>query len=110
MRLAIFDNWGMKFSFVLKDYWESLGHTVIFEPGFNPNLIETCDRVFFESADTNVHLATQQRPYKKGKVFVRVVDVDALVGGPAGIQPGYIDGVIYIADPIKSFFQKLEKF
>lgn len=108
MRIAIFDNWGMKFSHVLKEYWESLGHTVVFEPGFNPNLIETCDRVFFESADTNVHLATQQRPYKKGKVFVRVVDVDALVNGPAGIREGYMDGIIYIADHIKDFCQKFD--
>jgi glycosyltransferase involved in cell wall biosynthesis len=101
MRIGIFDNWHEKFSGVLHKHWESMGHTVLFEPGFNPNLVETCDRVFFESADTNSHLASQQRPYKKGKVFVRVVDVDSWVNGPASIKPGYFDGIIYIANHIK---------
>lgn len=95
------DNWLKKFTQPLQDHWEQYGHTVLFEPGFNPNLIETCDRVLFESADTNAHLASQQRPYKKGKVFVRIVDVDAHANGPAGIKPGYFDGIIYIADHIK---------
>ena len=101
MRIAIFSNWLMKFSDVLKAHWEDKGHTVLFEPGFNPNLVETCDRVFFESADTNAHLATQRRPHKKGKVFVRIVDIDAHSNGPAGLQEGYLDGIIYIADHIK---------
>lgn len=101
MRIAIFSNWLMKFADVLKVHWESKGHEVLFEPGFNPNLVETCDRVFFESADTNAHLATQRRPHKKGKVFVRIVDIDAHSNGPAGLQEGYMDGIIYIADHIK---------
>ncbi len=101
MRIAIFSNWLMKFADVLKVHWESKGHEVLFEPGFNPNLVETCDRVFFESADTNAHLATQRRPHKKGKVFVRIVDIDAHSNGPAGLKEGYMDGIIYIADHIK---------
>lgn len=101
MRIAIQDNWHQKFSGVLADHWRKKGHTVLFEPTFNPNLIETCDRVFFESADTNIHLATQRRPHKKGKVFCRIVDVDAHANGPAGIKPGYVDGLIYIAEYIK---------
>lgn len=101
MRLAIFDNNILKFAGVLKKHWESKGHTVNYEPTFNPNLVETCDRVFFEMADTNVHLATQRRPHKKGKLFCRIIDVDAHSNGPAGIKPGYIDGLIYIADYIK---------
>ncbi len=90
-----------KFSQVLVTHWEEQGHTVLFEPGYNSELVETCDRVFFESADTSVHLAEQQKPHKKGKIFVRVVDIDAHVNGPAGLQPGYFDGIIYIADHIK---------
>jgi len=108
VRIAIQDSWFEKFSCVLHKHWESLGHTVLFEPGFNPNLIETCDRVFFESADTNIHLATQQRPYKKGKVILRIVDVDALVNGPAGVKSGYVDDIIYIAPHIQQFCQKFE--
>lgn len=106
MRIAVQDNWLSKFSGVLQRYWESKGHTVLFEPGFNPNLIESCDRVFFESADTNAHLAAQQRPHKKGKVFVRVVDVDAHANGPAGLREGYFDGIIYIAQHIKDMCDK----
>lgn len=106
MRIAIIDNYIGKFSNVLKKHWESLGHQVMMEPGFNPNLVETCDRVFFESADSNIHQATEHRPYKKGKVFVRIVDIDALVNGPAGIREGYVDGIIYIADHIREFCNK----
>jgi len=101
MRIGIHDNWLKKFSQVLIDYWESQGHTVLWEPGYNSEIIETCDRVFFESADTNAHLAAQQRPHKKGKVFVRIVDVDAWVNGPAGLREGYFDGIIYIAKHIQ---------
>ncbi len=108
MRVAIIDNYGLKFTKVLKEHWESLGHTVLFEPGFNPNLIETCDRVLFETADANISLATQQRPFKKGKVFVRIIDVDALVGGPSGIREGYVDGICYIAEHIKQFCERYE--
>jgi len=108
MRIAIFDNWLEKFTLPLHKHWESLGHTVIFEPGFNPNLIETCDRVFFESADSNIHQATQQRPYKKGKVFVRGIDVDAWVNGPSGIREGYVDGIIYIAKHIQEHCEKFQ--
>lgn len=109
MRIAIQDNWHEKFTLPLHKYWESLGHTVLFEPGFNPNLIETCDRVFFESSDTNIHLATEQRPHKKGKVFLRIVDVDAHVRGPAGVRAGYVDGIIYIADYIKQMCEERYK-
>lgn len=109
MRIALQDNWLKKFTQPLQNHWESKGHTVVFEPTFNANLIETCDRVFFESADTNVHLATQRRPHKKGKVFCRIVDVDAHANGPAGIRPGYVDGLIYIADYIKEMCDKRYK-
>lgn len=112
MRLGIHDNWLQKFSKVLHTYWISKGHTVLWEPGFNTTIIETCDRVFFESADTNAHLATQIRPHKKGKVFVRIVDVDAWAQGPAGLRSGYIDGIIYIAKHIQDYcndkFKNLE--
>lgn len=112
MRIAVFDNWLGSFSGVLMEYWRSQGHEVIHEPGFNPVLVETCDRVFFESADTNAHLATQQRPHKKGKVYLRIVDIDAHANGPAGVQSGYFDGIIYIADHIQklceSRFKNLE--
>ncbi len=108
MRIGIIDNWIGKFSSVLAEHWTSQGHTVIQEPGYNPNIIETCDRVFFESADTNIHLATQNRPHKKGKVFVRIVDIDAWVNGPAGIQSGYVDGVIYIAKHIQEHCKKFQ--
>ncbi len=101
MRICIFDNWLKKFSYVLEDHWKEQGHTVIYEPGYNPELVKTCDRVFFESADTSVHLAEQQKPNKKGKIFVRIVDIDAHCNGPAGLQPGYFDGIIYIAEHIK---------
>lgn len=103
MRIAVMDNWLKKFSQPLIDHWQQQGHTVLFEPTFNANLIETCDRVFFESADTNVHLATQRRPHKKGKIFCRIVDVDAWANGPAGIKPGYVDGIIYIAKHIQEY-------
>jgi glycosyltransferase involved in cell wall biosynthesis len=109
LRIAIFDNWLKKFSQVLIDYWQSQGHTVLWEPGFNSNLVETCDRVFFESADTNAHLATQRRPHKKGKVFVRLIDVDIHANGPAGLKEGYVDGIIYIADHMKEMSEKRYK-
>lgn len=109
MRIGIHDSYLMKFSRVLKDHWEAKGHEVMFEPSFNPNIIETCDRVFFECADTNVHLCTQQRPHKKGKVFVRIIDIDAHSNGPAGINEGYMDGIIYIADHIKEMCDKRYK-
>lgn len=108
MRLAVQDNYFGKFTNVLMKHWQELGHTVLFEPGFNPNLIETCDRVFFETADTNIHLATQQRPHKKGKVILRIIDIDALVNGPAGVKPGYVDDIIYIAPHIQKFCQQFE--
>lgn len=108
MRIAIQDNWVKKFSHVLETDWKEKGHTVLYEPGFNPILLETCDRVFFESADSNAHLAAQQRPYKKGKIFVRIVDVDAWVNGPAGLREGYFDGIIYIAKHIQEHCQKFK--
>jgi glycosyltransferase involved in cell wall biosynthesis len=105
MRIAVFDNWLCKFSNVLIKHWEDNGHTVLYEPGFNPNLIETCDRVFFESADTNVHLACQQRPHKKGKVFLRAVDIDIHVNGLGGVND-YLDGIMFVAESMRGIAQK----
>jgi len=108
MRIAFQDNYQGKFTDVLMKHWQELGHTVLFEPGFNPNLVETCDRVFFEAADSNISLATQQRPHKKGKVILRIIDIDALVSGPAHIRPNYVDDIIYIAPHIQRYCQKFE--
>lgn len=106
MRIAFFDNNLQKFNRVLHDHWAAKGHWVTFEPGYNPNLIETCDLCFFEMADTNIHLATRERPAKQGKVVCRIIDVDAWTNGPAGIREGYVDDVFFIAKHIQEHCQK----
>lgn len=108
-RIAFQDNWLCLFTRVLQNHWDKKGYWVTWEPGYNPELLETCDIVFFESADTNSHLASAERPAKKGKAVLRIIDIDAWANGPAGIRGGYFDDIIYITEHIQEYCREKYK-
>ena len=91
----------MKFTRPLKECWEARGHRVDHRSTYDPRLFSDYDLTLVESAEDILVLANRDRPRKGGKLFVRVIDVDAYLGAMTSIQPDYVDGVIFIAQHIQ---------
>jgi glycosyltransferase involved in cell wall biosynthesis len=101
MRVALQDPLLLKFSRPLKESWEARGHRVDYRSTYDPRCFSEYDVTLVESAEEILALADQERPRKRGKLFVRVIDVDAYMGAMTSIHPDYVDGVIFIAKHIQ---------
>lgn len=101
MRCVIMDSWGGKFTASLKEYWESQGHQVLFNPPWGA--MEEADVTFFYQADNGLVTASTEKIKTKGKVYAQCVDIEVWAGQPMAVDWNYVDGLIFMADHIRDY-------
>ena len=113
MKIAVFDNVAFKFSQVLIDHWQSLGHIVVKDKGFDPKICVDADVLFFDWADQNIQRASNpadkiweqiggQQLLDK-HVIVRAHDVECWIGQPSTIKWEWAQDLIFVADHVRRF-------
>lgn len=111
MKICLFDNWKKKFSWYLERHWQELGHEVEYSMGYGAHIVERSDASFFEVCDTNIRVASREKPQKNGPVVDRCIDIDAWAKHYGGVEWDWVDHLIFIAPHIKRLVEeKMEGF
>ena len=99
MKIVVFDSWKGKFSKPIVEFWESLGHEVLFNPTWEA--MEEADLTFFYQSDNGLVTASTEKKPHKGKVFAQCVDIEVWAGQPLGVDWSYVNGVFFMAEHIR---------
>lgn len=109
MKLSLFDSQNGKFSNVLRFHWVKQGHEVLYTPLWDSRMCVDRDVIFFDWADTSCQRASNpdDQMYKDHgttmpdtNVIVRCHDIDMWCGNLAGIKPGFVKHLVFVADHI----------
>lgn len=107
MKVAIFDQ-VFKFMPILVEDWESKGHIVIKDKGWDPAKVTECDVSFFEFVDNSLMRASdpgdsfyqnpQYGPQPQGKkIIARAHDIDIHVGNLGRVQWEWVTDLVFVA-------------
>jgi hypothetical protein len=98
MRISLYDSWNGKFSRAFQKHWESLGHTVHFNPRWEDVL--DVDLNFFYQSDNALIKGTKEIPLK-GKIYAQCVDIEVWAGQPFAVDWSRVSGCMFMAQHIK---------
>lgn len=106
MKIQFFDSQNGKFSNILRFHWMERGHEVRYTPLWDPRLCEDVDMIFFDWADTSIQRASDPDDrfyselkcgFPKARIVCRCHDIDMWCHNLRGIQPNFIDDLIFVA-------------
>lgn len=109
-KITMFDSNNGKFSNVLRFHWKEQGHDVEYTPLWDSRLCVDRDAIFFDWIDTSIQRASNpdDSQYQDhgtkiptGNVIARCHDIDMWVGNLAGVRPGFIRHLVFVADHIR---------
>ena len=109
MRICSFSNWGTKFLGMINDYWRQQGHEVRYAMGYDPAWHEWSDLCFVDVGDNNSQVASRQR-FPNSRLVIRVIDIEAWVGQPGGVQWENADVCIFGAKHIEELVRSYVNF
>ena len=95
MRILLSDSWKGKFSSAIKEHWESLGYTVLFNGEFDGPV----DLAFFYNADNTTIEGVKKSIATRN--IVQAVDIEVWQGQANAIDWSKVDGAIFMAQHIK---------
>ncbi len=114
MKISLFDPNVWKFTPDMIEHFATLGEER-HDKYYDPELVKWADTVWFETADNNIHQATQETingetaesvGLKDKHVICRVIDIEAWVGLHRNVDWNYVDDVIFIAPHIQKLVEK----
>lgn len=122
-KLVLFDPYQLKFTADMKTWWENNGYEVKYEPGYNPELVDWADIVFFHTCDNNLLSATNpdqalkdewkytnragkwdmhEMDLSKKKIIVQPIDIECWTGAHAHDNMwNVVNDCIFIAPHIR---------
>jgi len=109
MRIYSCSNWGLKFLGIVNDWWKEHGHEVQWTLGYDPALHEWSDLCWVDVADHNAHVASQYR-FPHSKLVIRIIDIEAWVQQPTGVNWQNVDVVVFGAKHIEELVRSYLTF
>jgi hypothetical protein len=102
MRIVVFDDWNKKFSGPIIEHWESLGHTIRFNPTWEQAVGAELN-FFYQASNTAVEGTTIKE--LTGKIFVQCVDIEVFAGQATAVNWEKVSGAIFMAKHIKNIVE-----
>lgn len=108
MKIGVADPNKFKFSHILIDHWESLGHEVV-KTVTNSKTHNECDAVFYEQASANVVHYSENMPRQK-RVVVRAIDIENYMNYYKRFDWDKIDYFVVLNEAQKRLFTERPDF
>jgi glycosyltransferase involved in cell wall biosynthesis len=110
-KIVVFDCTRFKFSRVLMEHWERMGHIVKYSMYFDPVMVHWADICFFDWVDNSLIRASNpddefwktnpQPRFGEKKIVTRCHDIDAWTGHYHQVNWSWVNDLIFIGDHIQ---------